>query len=103
MSATTQDTAKAPKPASVFLRISGVLRLRQSLPDGVSKRLFCSDWAALTVADLLDVHRSSQSLKRNASSKTYPWEAPRLPMSVNSFSKQVLRVRKNLTEANHIV
>lgn len=57
----------------------------------------------MTVADLLDVRRSSQSLRRNASSKTYHWEAPRLPMSVNAFSKQVLRVRTNLAEANHIV
>jgi len=103
MSATTQDAVKTPKPASEFLRISGVFRLRQSLPDSVSKRLLCSDWAAMTVADLPDVHRSSQSLKRNASSKTRQWEVPRLPMSVNSFSKQVLRARKNLTEAKHIV
>jgi hypothetical protein len=57
----------------------------------------------MTVADLLDVRRSSQSLRRNASSKTYQWEAPRLPMSVNAFSTQVLRVRTNLAEANHIV
>jgi hypothetical protein len=56
MSATTQDAAKAPKPASVLA--SALCRSRMPL---------CSDWAAMTVL----IYRMSpeQQLKRNASSK----------------------------------
>lgn len=58
-----------------------------NFPEDVAERPFRSDWAAWTIADLLDIRWSSQSLERNVLSKTYQWEEPRLPMSVNSFSR----------------
>lgn len=58
-----------------------------SLPEGVSDRPFRSDWTAWTVADLLDIRWSRQSLERNVLSNTYQWEEPRLPIPVNSFTK----------------
>lgn len=58
-----------------------------SLPEDVAQRPFRSDWAAWTIADLLDLRWSSQSLERNVLSKTYRWEEPRLPMPVSSFTR----------------
>lgn len=57
------------------------------LPEDVTQRPFRSDWAAWTIADLLDIRWSSQSLERNVLSKTYRWEEPRLPMPVSSFTR----------------
>lgn len=57
------------------------------LPGGVADRPFRSDWAAWTVADLLDIRWSSQALERNVLSESYQWQAPRLPMPVNSFTE----------------
>lgn len=59
----------------------------ESLPEGVSERPFRSDWAAWTVADLLDMRWSSEPLERNVLSQAYQWEEPRLPMTVKSFTK----------------
>ncbi|WP_233209981.1 phosphoethanolamine transferase [Comamonas sp. 26] len=59
----------------------------ESPPEGVSERPFRSDWAAWTVADLLDIHWTPQPLERNVLSNPYQWEEPRLPMAVNSFTK----------------
>ena len=58
-----------------------------TLPEDISERPFRSDWAAWTVADLLDIRWSSQSLERNVLSQAYQWEEPRLPMPVKSFTQ----------------
>ena len=57
------------------------------LPEDVAQRPFRSDWAAWTIADLLDIRWSSQSLERNVLSKNYRWEEPRLPIPVSSFTR----------------
>ena len=58
-----------------------------TLPEDISERPFRSDWAAWTVADLLDIRWSSQSLERNVLSQAYQWEKPLLPMPVKSFTQ----------------
>ena len=57
------------------------------LPEDISERPFRSDWAAWTVADLLDIRWSNQSLERNVLNQAYQWEEPRLPMPVKSFTQ----------------
>lgn len=58
-----------------------------ALPRDVSERPFRSDWAAWTIAGLLDMHWNDLFLERNVLSTTYRWQAPHLPITVNSFTR----------------
>ena len=54
---------------------------------GAALTPFRADWAGWTIADLLDIQWPGATPDRNALSAAYRWQAPVLPVEVNSFSE----------------
>ena len=55
-------------------------------PPGTGQRPFRADWAAWTMADLLNIRWTGDITDRNALGKDYRWVAPELPVKVESFA-----------------
>ncbi|MEO9150213.1 MAG: phosphoethanolamine transferase [Burkholderiaceae bacterium] len=52
---------------------------------GMGGRPFRTDWAGWTIADLLKIHWTGDATDRNVLADNYRWQAPTLPVQVESF------------------
>jgi heptose-I-phosphate ethanolaminephosphotransferase len=78
----------SPSTASGYRIPAVIWRNRQPLPDGAAQQQpFRADWTAWTLMDLLKIQWRGQMSERNVLDPAYRWQAPKIPVAVESFSR----------------
>ena len=78
----------SPSTASGYRIPAVVWRNREPLPgDAAQQQPFRADWTGWTLMDLLKVRWNGQMPERNVLGDAYRWQAPRIPVAVESFSR----------------
>ncbi|MET3495781.1 phosphoethanolamine transferase [Variovorax boronicumulans] len=78
----------SPATASGYRIPAVVWRNHGPLPTGAAaQQPFRADWAGWSLMDLLKIQWSGQMPERNVLGDSYRWEAPRIPVAVESFSR----------------
>ncbi|MDH6168282.1 heptose-I-phosphate ethanolaminephosphotransferase [Variovorax boronicumulans] len=78
----------SPATASGYRIPAVVWRNREPLPNGAAQQQpFRADWTAWTLMDLLKIRWDGQKPERNVLGDAYRWEAPKIPVAVESFSR----------------
>ena len=78
----------SPSTASGYRIPAVVWRNREALPNGAAQQQpFRADWTAWALMDLLRIEWSGQMPERNVLGNAYRWQAPGIPVAVESFSR----------------
>jgi heptose-I-phosphate ethanolaminephosphotransferase len=78
----------SPSTASGYRIPAVIWRNREALPNGAAQQQpFRADWTAWTLMDLLKIQWNGQMPERNVLGDTYRWQAPKIPVEVESFSR----------------
>jgi heptose-I-phosphate ethanolaminephosphotransferase len=78
----------SPSTASGYRIPAVVWRNREPLPSGAAQQQpFRADWTGWTLMDLLKIQWSGQLPERNVLGDAYRWQAPKIPVAVESFSR----------------
>jgi len=77
----------SPSTASGYRIPALIWRNRDALPVEAEQRPFRADWTAWVLADLLRIRWNGQIPTRNVLSDAYRWQAPEMPMAIESFSR----------------
>ena len=78
----------SPATASGYRIPAVVWRNREPLPTGAAtQQPFRADWAGWSLMDLLGIRWSGQKAERSVLGDSYRWQAPEIPVVVESFSK----------------
>jgi len=77
----------SPSTASGYRIPALIWRNRDALPVEAEQRPFRADWTAWVLADLLRIRWNGQIPTRNVLSDAYRWQAPEMPVAIESFSR----------------
>ncbi|WP_260396757.1 phosphoethanolamine transferase [Variovorax sp. KBW07] len=78
----------SPSTASGYRIPAVVWRNKGPLPSGAAvQQPFRADWTGWSLMDLLHIQWSGQMPERNVLGDTYRWQAPDIPVAVESFSR----------------
>ncbi|QNK66265.1 sulfatase-like hydrolase/transferase [Variovorax sp. PAMC26660] len=78
----------SPSTASGYRIPAVVWRNSEALPAGAAtQQPFRADWTGWTLMDLLHIQWSGQMHERNVLGASYRWQAPKIPVAVESFSR----------------
>ncbi|KIQ29012.1 sulfatase [Variovorax paradoxus] len=78
----------SPSTASGYRIPAVVWRNSEPLPGGAAQQQpFRADWTGWTLMDLLKVQWNGQMPERNVLGNAYRWQAPKIPVAVESFSR----------------
>ncbi|MCR6475073.1 phosphoethanolamine transferase [Variovorax sp. ZS18.2.2] len=78
----------SPSTASGYRIPTVIWRNREPLPSAAAQQQpFRADWTGWALMDLLRIRWSGQMPERNVLSDTYRWQAPTIPVAVESFSR----------------
>ena len=77
----------SPSTASGYRIPALIWRNRDALPVEAGQRPFRADWTAWVLADLLHIRWNGQIPTRNVLSDAYRWQAPEMPVAIESFSR----------------
>ncbi|RSZ33805.1 MULTISPECIES: phosphoethanolamine transferase [unclassified Variovorax] len=77
----------SPSTASGYRIPAVVWRNRQPLPQAATQQPFRADWTGWTLMDLLNIRWNGQQPERDVLAESYRWQAPEIPVKVESFSR----------------
>jgi heptose-I-phosphate ethanolaminephosphotransferase len=77
----------SPATASGYRIPAIVWRNRQPLPAEAAQQPFRADWSGWTLMDLLHIRWNGQKPERNVLGEAYRWQAPEIPVAVESFTR----------------
>ncbi|HEX7864611.1 MAG TPA: phosphoethanolamine transferase [Variovorax sp.] len=77
----------SPATASGYRIPAVVWRNRQPLPQDAALQPFRADWTGWTLMDLLNIRWNGQKPERDVLTEAYRWQAPQIPVAVESFSR----------------
>jgi len=78
----------SPSTASGYRIPAVIWRNTEALPAGAAtQQPFRADWTGWTLMDLLHIQWSGQKPERDVLAEGYRWEAPKIPVAVESFSR----------------
>ena len=78
----------SPSTASGYRIPTVIWRNREPLPDAAAQQQpFRADWTGWALMDLLKIQWSGQVPERNVLGDAYRWQAPQIPVAVESFSR----------------
>ncbi|SEL69882.1 heptose-I-phosphate ethanolaminephosphotransferase [Variovorax sp. YR750] len=77
----------SPSTASGYRIPAVVWRNRQPLPQEAVLQPFRADWTGWTLMDLLNIRWNGQQPERDVLAESYRWQAPGIPVKVESFSR----------------
>ncbi|SEF28814.1 phosphoethanolamine transferase [Variovorax sp. NFACC27] len=77
----------SPSTASGYRIPAVVWRNRQPLPQDAALQPFRADWTGWTLMDLLNIRWNGQQPERDVLAESYRWQAPGIPVEVESFSR----------------
>jgi len=75
----------SPSTASGYRIPAVVWRNRQPLPQDAALQPFRADWTGWTLMDLLNIWWNGQQPERDVLADSYRWQAPGIPVKVESF------------------
>ena len=77
----------SPSTASGYRIPAVVWRNQQPWPPEAAQQPFRADWTGWTLMDMLHIRWDGQKPERNVLGGAYRWEAPAIPVAVESFSR----------------
>ncbi|MGJ7603107.1 sulfatase-like hydrolase/transferase [Variovorax sp. LT1R20] len=78
----------SPSTASGYRIPTVIWRNREPLPSAAAQQQpFRADWTGWALMDLLNIQWSGQMPERNVLGDAYRWQAPKIPVAVESFSR----------------
>jgi heptose-I-phosphate ethanolaminephosphotransferase len=78
----------SPSTASGYRIPAVVWRNKEPLPTGAAlQQPFRADWTGWSLMDLLHIQWNGQMPERNVLGDSYRWQAPKIPVAVESFSR----------------
>ncbi|MET3183778.1 UNVERIFIED_ORG: heptose-I-phosphate ethanolaminephosphotransferase [Variovorax guangxiensis] len=77
----------SPSTASGYRIPAVVWRNRQPLPQDAALQPFRADWTGWTLMDLLNIRWNGQQPERDVLAESYRWQAPGIPVEVESFER----------------
>ena len=78
----------SPSTASGYRIPTVIWRNREPLPNAAAQQQpFRADWTGWALMDLLKIQWSGQVPERNVLGDAYRWQAPKIPVAVESFSR----------------
>jgi len=77
----------SPSTASGYRIPAVVWRNQQPLPASEMQQPFRADWTGWTLMDLLHIQWNGQKPERDVLGGAYRWQAPEIPVAVESFSR----------------
>jgi heptose-I-phosphate ethanolaminephosphotransferase len=77
----------SPTTASGYRIPAVIWRNREALPASATQQPFRADWTGWALMDLLRIQWRGQVDERNVLGDVYRWQAPRIPVAVESFSR----------------
>jgi heptose-I-phosphate ethanolaminephosphotransferase len=77
----------SPSTASGYRIPAVVWRNQQPLPSAAAQHPFRADWTGWTLMDLLHIRWNGQKPGRNVLGDAYNWQAPEIPVAVESFTR----------------
>ncbi|SFQ69632.1 heptose-I-phosphate ethanolaminephosphotransferase [Variovorax sp. OK605] len=77
----------SPATASGYRIPAVVWRNREPLPAEAAQQPFRADWTGWTLMNLLHIQWNGQQAERDVLGSSYRWQAPRIPVAVESFTR----------------